>query len=267
MSSDTSKIDLCMDEDEPVTSRGKKRPFDLTSETQPEDRSWFDSNGTKVRRLFSSRRLQNAEKSRQDQIRQSVASYLAQYPSVDATYPKAIFQNEHKGVIYQTVTQMMEDKRNSADHFREAFEYYTWLPSYVPRLNDDPTEKTLLHYACLHGRDDVLQLLLAHHPRCHQQDEKSYIPLHLAAKQGHLDCLSRLHSYAPEFLDMCDFEGRTPLMVAAFFHQTDVVKQLLDWGANLAAKDTSKDTVAEIAKKQGHNEVVKAIRAFQHSRI
>lgn len=196
-----------------------------------------------------------------------VTQYLRQYPSLDTSHAESIYKNDGKSVIYKAVTQMMADKRIPVEHFREAFDYYTWLPAHEPQPEDDPTKKTLVHYACTFARSDVLELLLGgqYQPRMNAKDEKGFVALHTAVKSGNLDCLNVVYNYASNHLEARDFEGRTPLMVAAFFNQKDVVKQLLQWGANVAARDTSKnrDTAVEIATKQGHKDVAQVIKSFQ----
>jgi ankyrin repeat protein len=160
---------------------------------------------------------------------------------------------------------MMRLKSNTAKHFEEAFAYYPWLAAHEPAPDEDPTKRTLLHYACYYGRPDVLKLLLdkKYKVRIGAQDEKGYSILHHAAKGGNLECLTLAHAEGAAYLEARDSEGRTPLMVAAFFNQKEVVMRLLGLGANIAAQDFSGATALDIAKKQGHLVLMNAVKALQ----
>lgn len=217
---------------------------------------------------MSFRKLNDAEIVRQGSIRQLVINYLAQYPDVDLLYAESMFKDECKSSIFKIVTQMVSDKNVPLRQVQEAFDFYDWLPTYEPTPDDDATKKTLLHYACQHGRHDILALLLGgtYKPRITAQDEKGYIPLHVAAQSGNLKCLELVHESATEYLELCDFEGRTTLMIAAFFNQKDVVRQLLEWGANQVARDSKKETAMDIAKRLGHEDVAKIMKAHQNAK-
>lgn len=208
----------------PIPQNPKPHPSTAQSHTRTKPK------GLGLLSSLSNKELVVAQKNRQNSIRQLVIDYLAQYPEVDLSYAETMFQDECKSSIFKVVAQMVADKKVPVEHIEEAFSAYSWLAAHEPTPEDDFTKKTLVHYACLHGRHDVLTLLLTgnYRPRVTAQDEKGYIPLHTAAKAGAITCVELVYDYANEYLELCDYEGRTALMIAAFFNQKDVVRQLLE---------------------------------------
>eukprot|EP01032_Pedospumella_encystans_P018301 gene18301-20839_t len=196
--------------------------------------------GTEGTKPFSCLALTMAERSRQEAIREMMAKYLSLYPGVDNSYAEKLYKNDGKWCIYSV------------------------LPNHEPSPAEDPTKKTLLHYACLYSRPDLLTILLCDYgARSDAKDEKGYIPFFEAAKSGNLACLETLYSKGFAYFDRRDVENRTSLMIAAFFNQKEAVKKLLEWGANADSKDSHKATAQDIARTLGHNEVAEVIRLFR----
>ena len=70
-----------------------------------------------------------------------------------------------------------------------------------------------------------------------QQQQKPIPPLHVAARTGDLDALSKLLASADKLersLNERDFHGRTALHLAAWANQKDAVERLLDVGADVS---------------------------------
>ena len=70
-----------------------------------------------------------------------------------------------------------------------------------------------------------------------QQQQKPIPPLHVAARTGDLDALSKLLASADKLersLNERDFHGRTALHLAAWANQKAVVERLLDVGADVS---------------------------------
>jgi ankyrin repeat protein len=55
--------------------------------------------------------------------------------------------------------------------------------------------------------------------------------------------------------------GATPAIVAAFEGHEEVVKMLLEAGADVNAKDTEGNTALSLATARGHQEVVKLLKS------
>lgn len=220
--------------------------------------------GTTGVKKFSCFELTAAELNRQEKIREMMAKYLSLYPGEDDSRVKKQYQNDERGCIFSVVVKMMKSTGYTVDHFQEAFDFYTWLPNHEPSPAEDPTKKTLLHYACLHSRPDLLTLLLNKYgARSDAKDEKGYLPFFEAAKSGNLACLEILYSKGFAYFDRRDVENRTSLMIAAFFNQKAAVKKLLEWGANADSKDSRRATAQDIARTLGHSEVAEIIRLFR----
>ena len=51
---------------------------------------------------------------------------------------------------------------------------------------------TALHEACLQNRSDIVEILLNYMPDINQTDDEGNTPLHLACKNGCLDCVKTM---------------------------------------------------------------------------
>ncbi len=96
----------------------------------------------------------------------------------------------------------------------------------------DKKRQTPLHIAAAVGRQTAARLLLRWKARTDLPDENGHTPLHLAAMAGHLEQAQLLLAQPGRALIMEDAEGRTALHLAAGDAQTDMVRFLLESGAN-----------------------------------
>ncbi|PSN53395.1 hypothetical protein C0J52_03811 [Blattella germanica] len=77
------------------------------------------------------------------------------------------------------------------------------------------------------------------------------------AQENDVDCVSSLTR--GKDVNVTDQYGWTPLMTAACAGSVDVVRFLIEHGANVQAKDKSGNTCLSLANKRRHNAVVEAI--------
>lgn len=94
-------------------------------------------------------------------------------------------------------------------------------------------------------------------PRLHKYESKANAILSLifAASGGDMDEIRRLHAVGVD-LNESDYDGRTPLHLAAAENQVEVVKYLLENGANKTAKDRWGATPIKDAKKTKNTDLV-----------
>ena len=158
-----------------------------------------------------------------------------------------------------------------------------------PRLG--PEQLTPLHYACQHGRLDVVELLVEQHQydmqelssgvptplhiaakyghvnivqylqkvRCNASFERGITnPLHLAAQSGHVTIVQILFDANPVRSSVPDADGNTPLHHASAHGQLDVVTFLSNVAKHpLCPKNRKGETPMHVAAKRGHFDTVK----------
>lgn len=83
--------------------------------------------------------------------------------------------------------------------------------------------------------------------------------IHDSVSMGELAEVKRLISANPNLLEAKDLKGRTPLHLAAFWGEKDIVKFLMSKGANAQARDKSGKTPLDIAREKGYKEVAQII--------
>ncbi|KAM6293483.1 ankyrin repeat domain-containing protein 16 isoform 2-T3 [Porphyrio hochstetteri] len=120
---------------------------------------------------------------------------------------------------------------------------------------------TLLHHAARHGRQDVLIYLvevLGMDVEVCNSDYKR--PLHEAASMGHGECVSYLleRGASVDCLKKADW---TPLMMACTRQNVEVIKTLVEHGANPLLKNKDGWNCFHIASREGHPQVLQYLLA------
>ncbi|XP_024589797.1 ankyrin repeat domain-containing protein 27 isoform X4 [Neophocaena asiaeorientalis asiaeorientalis] len=115
-----------------------------------------------------------------------------------------------------------------------------------------------LHVAALHGRADLLLLLVKHGASVGARDAKQAVPLHLACQKGHFQvvkCL--LDSNAKP--NKKDISGNTPLLYACSRGHHEVAALLLQHGASINASNNKGNTALHEAVIEKHVFVVELL--------
>ncbi|XP_035305098.1 ankyrin repeat domain-containing protein 27 isoform X4 [Cricetulus griseus] len=115
-----------------------------------------------------------------------------------------------------------------------------------------------LHMAALHGRTDLVPLLLKHGAYSGARNTSQAVPLHLACQQGHFQvvkCL--LDSNAKP--DKKDLGGNTPLIYACSGGHHEVAALLLQHGASINASNNRGNTALHEAVMGRHALVVELL--------
>lgn len=125
----------------------------------------------------------------------------------------------------------------------------------------DTDRKTLLHYACEFGLDDVVFTILdcdkdGVHVKINAQDKNGWTPLHYACVNGHADAAIELFSSLTNpksgLKDKLDYKlkdkkGNTPLHLAAFKGHAETIRRILKL---FEEKNASSEPVAASAPEE-----------------
>ncbi|XP_042524058.1 ankyrin repeat domain-containing protein 27 isoform X2 [Dipodomys spectabilis] len=115
-----------------------------------------------------------------------------------------------------------------------------------------------LHVAALHGRADLVLLLLKHGASPSARDKAQATPLHLACRKGHFEVVKCLldSNVKP---DKKDLSGNTPLICACAEGHHEVAALLLQHGASMNASNSKGNTALHEAVIGNHVFVVELL--------
>lgn len=116
------------------------------------------------------------------------------------------------------------------------------------------------HFAAEGGRSRALRAILKKKPHVAQLvDKRGFLPLHMAAMAGHIETIQLLvdHKASPSAPDSAGF---TPLHFAAKSGDRDGVQRLLELKADVAARSKDGNSPRDVAKRMGHNHLLKILQ-------
>lgn len=120
----------------------------------------------------------------------------------------------------------------------------------------DAERRTPLMWAAFNGHTPVAEYLLDAGAEIDAKDGNGRTALMYASSGPFEETVKLLLADGAEVDVQGTLEGFTPLMTAAAEGQVEVVRQLLDHGADRSLKDTDGDTALTFAQQNGHTEVV-----------
>ncbi|KAF4549877.1 Ankyrin repeat-containing protein 33 [Elsinoe fawcettii] len=137
----------------------------------------------------------------------------------------------------------------------------------APRANVNAVErgqKTPLHMAVIHNRDDLVDLLLECGSNVHAASTGGWTPLHNACAQGNISIVKTLLRVGAD-VNARLFSGRTPLHAAAEAGHEDVIELLLKQrDIRRMARDSFGFTAFLLAAQEKHSACVKLLAPCNH---
>jgi len=122
----------------------------------------------------------------------------------------------------------------------------------------DGAQRYALHYACMQGQEQIIQLLLRAGVLLEVQNAWQATPLYAAAKYGHLKVCQLLIVVGANIHAENNY-GATPLYIAADRGHTHVVQELIHSGCDINHMVHFGATPLKAASKHGHIETVKCL--------
>jgi ankyrin repeat protein len=125
-------------------------------------------------------------------------------------------------------------------------------------------EKTSLHIAAAHDRDDMVEMLLRHGANIHAKSDGGWTPLHNACEKG-TEQIVRILLAAGADINAKLLNGMSPLHVAAQHGHMDVVRCLVDRkDIKMAVKDAFGSTPFLCAARNKRKDIVELLAPFNH---
>ena len=109
---------------------------------------------------------------------------------------------------------------------------------------------TPFHYACMHGRVDVINIFVTRFPYVIHAKREGGNALHFAAANGHVDSVTiLLNRGMKQYIDDLDYENSSPLLRAVHSGNIDVVEALLRYGAFIHKHNYRKEEMIRIVNE------------------
>ncbi|KAJ5651018.1 uncharacterized protein N7484_004741 [Penicillium longicatenatum] len=118
---------------------------------------------------------------------------------------------------------------------------------------------TPLHAAVDGGHNELVELLLSRGADIKIPINTGRVPFYTAARNGSLELVRLLYEYSPDINVSTQEDQWTPLNVAADLGHFEVVKFLIEKGADISIPNSARWTPVNSAAESGHLEVVKIL--------
>lgn len=132
----------------------------------------------------------------------------------------------------------------------------------VPLESRDSEGRTALHVASWQGNVEIVDLLLKHGASPNAQDAEGRPPMHSVAWTGNSKVGHRLLEATSVNIDLACHQGATALSIAAQEGHANIVKMLLEKGANPNHIDKYGRSLVKVAGKHGHFNIVRILETY-----
>ncbi|KAI7634377.1 ankyrin repeat protein nuc-2, partial [Hortaea werneckii] len=128
--------------------------------------------------------------------------------------------------------------------------------------SDEINERNCIHEAAVGDSTGVLTAALLHGANIHAPDVYGRLPLHYACMHGRVDMIRTLAAAAPDTVDMNDLDNFTPLIHAIVHAQTASVAAMLQLGAVVNPTEDNVHIPLNLACQYGTVEIVEQILRY-----
>ncbi|KAI9886886.1 MAG: phosphate system positive regulatory protein pho81 [Watsoniomyces obsoletus] len=127
------------------------------------------------------------------------------------------------------------------------------------QAEDEINERNCLHEAAIFGRLPVLQAGLAGGVDVSRVDVYGRIPLHYACMHGRIDMVEALVQAGPNTVNFMDHDHFTPLIHATVHGQLACVQKLLSYHVRINPSSESDHIPLNLASQHGYTEIVRLL--------
>lgn len=127
------------------------------------------------------------------------------------------------------------------------------------QAEDDINERNCLHEATISGRDFVFRAALAANVDTSGSDVYGRIPLHYACMHGRVEMVHELLATSPETVDLMDHDNFTPLIHSIVKNHLECAEQLLRHNARIDPASESDHIPLNLACQHGSFPIVKML--------
>ncbi|KAH0544657.1 hypothetical protein FGG08_001162 [Glutinoglossum americanum] len=131
---------------------------------------------------------------------------------------------------------------------------------------DEINERNCLHEVAISGRAFVLRIGLERGVDLERADVYGRIPLHYACMHGRVDMVRTLVTANPATINMMDHDNFTPLIHAIVHHKLECVEQLLSYNARIDPSSESDHIPLNLACQHGSISIVELLLQ-KHAKI
>ncbi|USW58527.1 Putative SPX domain, PLC-like phosphodiesterase, TIM beta/alpha-barrel domain superfamily [Septoria linicola] len=128
---------------------------------------------------------------------------------------------------------------------------------------DSINERNCIHEAAVSGRSEVLAAALTKGANIRAPDVYGRLPLHYACMHGRVDMVKALVAAEPDTIDFKDLDHFTPLIHGIVHSQTGSVQEMLQFGAIVNQTSSTSHIPLNLACQYGSAPIVQQILRFQ----
>ena len=127
------------------------------------------------------------------------------------------------------------------------------------QAEDDINERNCLHEAAISGRSSLLKIGLSSHVDVSRVDVYGRIPLHYACMYGHVEMVQLLLDAGPNTINELDHDNFTPLIHSVVYHQLGCATTILACGARINPQTESDHVPLNLACQYDSTDIARLL--------